>query len=156
VARLAPGVTAEQAEAAAAGLVAGTRTTEPISARIVSLEDQHLGTAHRPLWLLFGGAGLLLLIACSNVAGILLGEARARRHEIAVRTALGSGRARLVRQIIVEHGMLALLGTSLGLAVSYWLIGAVIATAPEGLPRIDAVRLDARAPGTRNQQRAQR
>ena len=145
IARLAAGVTPEQAESAAAGLVVGSRTNEAVSARIVSVEDEHLGAARRPLWLLFGGAGLLLLIACSNVAGILLGEARARRHEIAVRTALGSGRARLVRQALVEHAMMAALGTALGLAAAYWLIGAVIATAPEGLPRIGDVTLDARA-----------
>jgi predicted permease len=145
IARLAPGVTREQAEAAAAGLVTGSRQNEPVSARLVSIKDEHLGTVRRPLWLLFGGAGVLLLIACANVAGILLGEARARRHEIAVRTALGSGRARLVRQVFVEHAMMAALGTALGLAAAYWLIGVVIAAAPEGLPRIGGVRLDARA-----------
>jgi predicted permease len=145
VARLAPGESREQAEASAESLVSATRTAEPVSARLVALEDEHLGSARRPLWLLFGGAGVLLLIACSNVAGILLGEARARRHEVAVRTALGSGLARLLRQIGVEHTMLAVLGLGLGLAFAYWLIGVVIATAPEGLPRIDAVRLDARA-----------
>jgi putative ABC transport system permease protein len=145
IARLAPGITREQAHAAAAGLVAGSRAVEPVSARVVSVEDEHLGAARRPLFLLFGGAGLLLLIACANVAGILLGEARARRHEIAVRTALGSGRARLVRQVFVEHALLAALGTVLGLAAAYWLIGVVITTAPEGLPRIGDVRLDTRA-----------
>jgi predicted permease len=145
IARLAPGITAEQAEAEAAGLVAGTRTAEPLSARIVLLQDEHLGASRRPLWLLFGGAGVLLLIACANVAGILLGEARARRHEVAVRTALGSGRARLVRQVLVEHAMLAIVGTALGVAVTYWLVGIVVATAPEGLPRIDAVAVDVRA-----------
>ena len=145
IARLASGVTREQAASAAAGLVTGTRQSEPVSARLVSVEDEHLGAARRPLFLLFGGASLLLLIACANVAGILLGEARARRHEIAVRTALGSGRGRLVRQVLVEHAMMAALGTALGLAAAYWLIGAVITTAPEGLPRIEDVRLDARA-----------
>ena len=145
VARLAPGVTAQQAEAAAAGLVTGSRSTEPLSARLALLSDEQLGAARRPLWLLFGGAGLLLLIACSNVAGILLGEARARSHEIAVRTALGSGRARLVRQILVEHALLAMLGTALGICAAYWVIRAVVGVAPEGLPRIDEVHLDTRA-----------
>jgi predicted permease len=145
IARLAPGVTREQAEAAAGGLVTGSRQNEPVSARLVSIADEHLGRVRRPLWLLFGGAGVLLLIACANVAGILLGEARARRHEIAVRTALGSGRARLVHQVFVEHAMMAAVGTALGLAAAYWLIGGVIAAAPEGLPRIGDVRLDARA-----------
>ena len=147
VGRLAPGVTIEQADAAAAGLAAGTRTTEPLSARLVSIADEQLGAARRPLWLVFGGAGLLLLIACANVAGILLGEGRARRHEMAVRTALGSGRARLVRQILVEHALLATLGTALGICAAYWLIRVVVGVAPEGLPRIDDVHLDARAAG---------
>lgn len=145
IARLAPGLSREAAESAAASLVAATPLSEPHSARLVSFDDEHLGSARRPLWLLFGGAGLLLLIACSNVAGILLGEARARRHEIAVRTALGSGRGRLVRQVLIEHAMLAAAGTVLGLAVAYWLVGIVVATAPEGLPRIEAVRADVRA-----------
>ena len=147
VARLAPGVTKEQAEAAAAGLVAGSRRTEPLSSRLVSVIDEQLGAARRPLWLLFGGAGLLLLIACSNVAGILLGEARARSHEMAVRTALGSGRARLVRQILVEHALLAIVGTALGICAAYWLIRVVVGVAPDGLPRINDVHLDARAAG---------
>ena len=145
VARLAPNVTREQAEAAAAGLAAGSRSTEPLSARLVLLTDEHLGSARRPLWLLLGGAGLLLLIACSNVAGILLGEARARSHEMAVRSALGSGRPRLVRQILVEHALLAILGTALGICGAYWLIRVVVGIAPEGLPRINDVHLDARA-----------
>jgi predicted permease len=145
VARLSDGITKEQAETPAAGLVAGTRSTEPLSARLVPLADEQLGAARRPLWLLFGGAGLLLLIACSNVAGILLGEARTRSHEMAVRSALGSGRWRLVRQILVEHAMLAIIGTAVGIAVAYWLIRTVVSIAPEGLPRIEAVGLDERA-----------
>ena len=145
VARLASHTTREQAEAVAAGLVAGSRSTEPLSARLASVTDEQLGPARRPLWLLFGGAGLLLLIACSNVAGILLGEARARSHEMAVRTALGSGRARLVRQILVEHALLAVFGTALGICAAYWLIRVVVGVAPEGLPRINDVHLDARA-----------
>ena len=145
VARLAANVTREQAEAVAAGVVAGSRSTEPLSARLVSLSDEQLGAARRPLWLLFGGAGLLLLIACSNVAGILLGEARTRSHEMAVRTALGSGRARLVRQVLVEHTLLAMVGTALGICAAYWLIRVVVGVAPEGLPRITDVHLDARA-----------
>ena len=147
VARLAPNVTREQAEGAAVGLVAGSRSTEPLSARLALVSDEQLGAARRPLWLLFGGAGLLLLIACSNVAGILLGEARTRSHEMAVRSALGSGRARLVRQILVEHALLAVLGTTLGICAAYWLIRVVVGVAPEGLPRIEDVHLDTRAGG---------
>ncbi|HUE84759.1 MAG TPA: ADOP family duplicated permease [Vicinamibacterales bacterium] len=145
VGRLAPGVSVQAAEAAAASIVHGSPFREPVSARLVTLEDEHLGSARRPLWLLFAGAGLLLLIACSNVAGLLLGEARARRHEIAVRAALGGSRARVARQLVIEHILIALAASTLGLVLAAWLIGGVIALAPEGLPRIETVTVDVRA-----------
>ena len=111
---------------------------------MVQLEEEYLGSSRLPLWLLFGGAGLLLLVACSNVAGLLLGEARMRRHEIAVRAALGGSRTRVVRQLLVEHALMAGAGAAIGLVFARWLIGWLVAIAPEGVPRLDTVTLDLR------------
>jgi predicted permease len=144
VGRLAPDASRPSAEHIAAEIVREIDRREPTSARLVPLADEHWHGAARPLWVLFGGAALLLLVACSNAAGLVLGEGRARRHEIAVRTALGSSRWRLVRQLIVEHALLALVSSAAGLTLANWLIQAIVAIGPTGLPRLDAVAIDAR------------
>jgi len=144
VGRLTPGVSLATAGAQAAALVAAAPNTISGTARVVRLEDEQLGPSRRPLWLLFGGAAILLLIACSNVAGLLLGEARVRHHEFAVRAALGASRARVVRQLVVEQTMLAAAGAVVGLAAAGWLTGALVAMAPPGLPRIDAAAVNSR------------
>ena len=144
VARLAPGATFDTAFAASDSIARSIETLEPTTARVVPLHTDQLGDAAKPLWLLFAGAGLLLLVACSNVAGLLLGEARARRHEVAVRLALGSGRMRIVRQLLVEHVLLAAVGAAAGLILAYWLTQSIVAIAPASLPRLDTVQLDAR------------
>jgi predicted permease len=146
VARLAPGVSLAAADAQSAALVsAAPNQAAPTTARLVTLEEEQVGSTRRPLWLLFGGAGILLLVACSNVAGLLLGEARVRRHEIAVRSALGGSRARVLRQFVVEHALLAIAGAVVGLTAAYWLIGVLVAVAPTGMPRIEAAAIDLRA-----------
>jgi putative ABC transport system permease protein len=147
LARLAPAASLEAADSLAASTAAATHTLEPTSARLVPLVEEYLGGSARSLWLLFGGAGLLLLVACANVAGLLLGEARVRRHEIAVRGALGGSRGRLVRQLLVEYTLMAACGAALGLAFAYWMLGAIVAIAPEGLPRLNTVAIDLRVIG---------
>jgi ABC-type lipoprotein release transport system permease subunit len=145
VARLASGVSLSTAESQAAALVSAAPSEEPGSARLVPIEDEHVGPSKRPLWLLLGGAGILLLIACSNVAGLLLGEARVRRHEFAVRAALGGSGGQVLRQLIVEHGMLAIGGSAVGLLVAYWVIAGLVAIAPAEMPRIETATIDVRA-----------
>ena len=145
IASIAPGATIEAADTAARTIVGRIETSEPTSARVLFLADDLYGHAKRPLALLFGGAALLFLVACANVAGLLIGEARARRHEIAVRAALGSGRLRVLRQLAIEHALLAVVGSAAGLALAYWFVQLFVGTAPAGLPRIDEVQLDTRA-----------
>ncbi len=144
VARLAPGATAASAEAMVSAVVAATHMPEPASARLVPLAQEHLGAPARSLWLLFGGAGLLWLVACANVAGLILSDARSRRHEVAVRATLGGARGQIARLLMVEYFLLAAVGTAAGLVVAYWLLGALVAIAPEGLPRLDTVTVDLR------------
>ena len=145
VARLAPGVSLSSAESQTSALVSAAPNDQQGSARLVRLEDEQLGASRRPLWLLFGGAGILLLVACSNVAGLLLGEARLRRHEFAVRAALGGSRARVFRQLVVEHALLAVAASAVGLIVAYWLTGVLVTMAPAGMPRIEGTTIDLRA-----------
>ncbi len=144
VARLRPEVEVTAAAVAADRIIRLIETREPSSGRVVPLPDDLTRGATRPLLLLFGGAALLLLIACSNVAGLLLGDGRARRHEFAVRAALGGGRARMVRQLLVEHALLGVAGAAAGLSLAYWLMKMCVAFAPAALPRLADVALDGR------------
>jgi putative ABC transport system permease protein len=144
VARLAPGVAIEAATAAAESMIRAVETEEPTTVRVIPLADDQLRDVGRPLWLLFGAAGLLLLVACSNVAGLLLGDARARRHEFAVRGALGGTRGRVARQLLVEYGLLAVVGAVAGLVLAVWLTRMFVAVAPDALPRLATVIVDLR------------
>jgi hypothetical protein len=145
VARLAPGVSRAVADAEASAIVTASPNNQRGSGRVARLDDDHLGSARQPLWLLFGGAAILLLVACSNVAGLLLGEARIRRHEIAVRTAIGGSRARVIRQLVVEHAAMAVIGCAAGVALAYALTATLVAIAPDGLPRVDQTAIDGRS-----------
>jgi len=147
VARLAHSVSFEAAAAEAASLVRASDPDEPAGARLVPLAEEQLGASARPLWLLFGGAGLLLLVACANVAGLLIGEGRARRHEIAIRLALGVSGGRVVRQLVAEHLILAMAGAATGLVLAAWLTQSLVAIAPEQLPRIETVDTNWRVAG---------
>jgi putative ABC transport system permease protein len=108
------------------------------------LLDETTGSIRPTLWLLMGAAGLILLIACSNVANIVLARSATRSREIAIRTAIGAGRMRLIRQILTENLLLSTLGGVLGMLLGYWALRGLILMAPKGLPRIEEIGLDLR------------
>jgi ABC-type antimicrobial peptide transport system permease subunit len=147
LARLAPDRTLEVARAAATAQIGPSTASPERTARVNLLNVEEVGGASRPLWLIFGGAALLLLISCANVAGLLLGEVRARRHEVAVRTSLGSGFGRILRQLTVEQMLLCLVASATGVMLAVWLLPVLVALAPDRLPRLDMVSIDARLAG---------
>jgi predicted permease len=112
-----------------------TFTSTPLRTMIV-------GDVRRPLLVLLGAVGFVLLVACANVANLLLARGSARQGELAVRAALGAGRPRLVRQLITEAMVLGLAGGVLGLALAYMSTAALIAARPADLPRLDEIGLD--------------
>jgi predicted permease len=145
IGRLAPGATIEQASAAVAPVLRAIETGGTRTSRLEPYEETFFrGQPREALLVLLGAAGLLLLIACANVAGLLVGDAGTRRHEIAVRRALGAARGRIARQIVVECSVLAVGSTAVGLAAAWWTIPVLIALAPAQLPRIDQVAIDTR------------
>jgi len=117
------------------------------SARLKGLQAWTTRDVRTSLLLLLGAVGFVLLIACANIANLLLARASARRREIAVRTALGAGRRRIIRQLLAESLLLAVAGGAVGLALSFLLIKLLIATGPADVPRLDQVGLDARVLG---------
>jgi len=143
-ARLAPGTSTRAALAAAEPLIRREESSARRTARVTTLREDRIGMGSQPLWLMLAGAGLLLVVACSNVAGLLLGDGRVRRQEIAVRLALGGSRARILRQLAVEHVVLAAVAGTAGVLLAYWLIPTLSALAPVGLVGAQAVGLNSR------------
>ena len=107
-----------------------------------SLRDQIVGDVRRPLFVLFGAVAFVLLVACANVANLQLARVSARQEEFAVRTALGAGRGRLVRQLLTESLMLGLAGGLVGLLIAYWGTQALVAAQPADIPRIEEIGLN--------------
>jgi len=107
-----------------------------------SIDEVYTGDVSGPLWMLMGCVGFVLLIACTNVANLLLARGNSRRKEMAVRAALGASPLRIVRQLLTESLLLALTGGALGIAVAYGVLRGVLSLHPPSVPRIEAVSID--------------
>ncbi|MBC7894681.1 MAG: ABC transporter permease [Cytophagaceae bacterium] len=151
VGRMAPGSSAEGASAELAGMLRQWRewavtghapNDSTHRLQMAPLQDEVVGNVKRALWVLQGAVLLVLLIACANVANLLLARAESRHREFAVRTALGAGRTRILRQFMVEGTVLSVLGAALGLGLAYWGLKYLLALNPDSIPRATEITLD--------------
>ena len=151
IGRLKPGVSTEQAHAEMKEIAARLAQTYPdtnaeVTATVVSLRDFWFGKLRRSFWLLLGACGFVLLIACANVANLLLTQATVRERELAVRAALGASRGRLIRQSLSEALLLVALGCAGGILLGAWSLRMLVALLPEELlPFFVKIELDGRA-----------
>jgi predicted permease len=146
-ARLKPNVTREQAQTDMDAISRRLEQDYPrenkgISVAVESLHEKVVGKSRAALLILFGAVGFVLLIACANVANLMMARATARRKEIAVRAALGASRFRIARQLLTESVMLALAGGVVGLLLAVWGIEALVRLGPANLPRLKDVGVD--------------
>ncbi len=144
ISRLRPSVTLAQARAGMATEAErfNDRTFAEFGIEVRPLVDEQVGDVRAPLYILLGAVGLVLLIACTNIAGLVLARNGARTRELAIRTAIGAGRARIVSQLLTESLLLSIGGGVLGLLLAQACINVLIRMAPKDLPHINTVRLD--------------
>ena len=148
VGRLKPGVTRAQAQADLDVIANQIEQQFPDMAgygvNVVPVLEQTVGAIRRTLMILFGAVMFVLLIACANVANLLLARAAGRHREVAVRAALGAGRWRIVRQLLTESMLLAVLGGALGVLLAWWGLRLLVDLSPANIPRLENIRLDGR------------
>ena len=148
VARIKPGVTFEQAQSNMSSIAANLQEKYPrnntsVGATVSTFSEEYVGEIKTPLFILFAAVGFVLLIACANVASLLLARAAARQKEVAIRTALGAGRARLIRQFLTESVLLAALGGATGLALAAIGLRALVSLIPQNISQAKEVTIDA-------------
>ncbi len=149
IGRLKPGVTLAQAQADLDGVMRRLAEAYPDANRgngaaLIPLKQRLVGDVGPILWMLLGAVGFVLLIACVNVSNLVLARSTGRTREFAIRAALGAGQWRLLRQMLTESMLLALLGGGLGLALAAWGTKAALTALPGGLPRAEEIGLDVR------------
>ncbi|HKQ78985.1 MAG TPA: ABC transporter permease [Blastocatellia bacterium] len=141
-ARLKPGVTLAEARAEMKAFSDRTKLNQPIG--VTPLAENMTGKIRQSLLLLMTAVGFVLLIACANVANLLLARSATRRRELAVRSAIGAGRRRLIRQSLTESLLIGVLGGFAGLLLAVWLQNLLLAFSPPDIPRLDEITLDYR------------
>jgi putative ABC transport system permease protein len=147
IARLQPNVTAGQAQAELAGITKrlakqNSKSDDISGAVVVSLTEQLTGASRQGLFILLGSVALVLLVACANVANLMLARATNRQREIAVRAAMGAGRWRLARQLLTESILLSLLGAALGLLGAFWAVSLLQSAETLPIPRANPIQID--------------
>jgi putative ABC transport system permease protein len=144
IGRLKPGITLPGAQADIDTVVSNLqqRHNSNHSVNLVTMHERTIGDMRPALLVLLGAVGLVLLIACANVANLMLARATARMKEIAIRTALGASRARVIRQLITESMLLAIAGGATGLLLGSLGVDLIVAVSPPGTPRLDEIGID--------------
>jgi predicted permease len=152
MARLKPDSTEAQARAELNNVAARIEkqfpdTNTKVGATLVPLHEILVGPVETPMLALLVAVGFVLLIACANVANLLLARSATREKEIAIRASLGAGRRRIARQLLSESLLLAVIGGGVGLLLSVWLVDLLVSFSPQGTPRLDEIGVDGRALG---------